>query len=231
MVLQYIPPPPPFPRDFSTQAGFSCGSLGEKYVIYSNYRSTHHLKSNPKSAFSFGVNFLGFVWVGEGLNLEFIGRAFRNLSAVRDAVNFKSHLQSSWLSDSSAPCWSWAALPGLPELPAPGPGGGRRGPQSRGAASGLCALRESPEQCERGAERARPKGVTSLRCLIRRSACAARAAEAPVTARSAAAATAQQRYCAPAPPTLGPCERTVGPRFPAVGNGRRARDAGALLPG
>lgn len=58
-----------------------------------------------------------------------------------------------------------------------------RGLQLRRAASGLCALRESPEQCELGAERARPMGVTSLRCLIRRSACAARAAGAPVTAR------------------------------------------------
>lgn len=58
-----------------------------------------------------------------------------------------------------------------------------RGPQLRRAASGLCALRESPEQCELGSERARPMGVTSLRCLIRRSACAARAAGAPVTAR------------------------------------------------
>lgn len=113
------------------------------------------------------------------LNLEFIGRAFRNLSAVGDAGNFKSHLQTAWLADSHAPCWSGAALPRLPELPAPGTG---RGPQSHGAPSRLCALRESPEQCERGAERARPKGVTSLRCLIRRSACAARAPGAPVTA-------------------------------------------------
>lgn len=103
-----------------------------------------------------------------------------------------------------------------------------RGPQSRCAASGLCALRESPEQCERGAERARPMGVTSLRCLIRRSACAARAAGAPVTARPAAAA-AQQR--ALAPPTLRPCEPTLGPRLPAESYGRRAGDAGALLPG
>lgn len=66
-----------------------------------------------------------------------------------------------------------------------------RGPQLRRAASGLCALRESPEQCELGAERARPMGVTSLRCLIRRSACAARAAGAPVTARPAVLAAQQ----------------------------------------
>lgn len=104
-----------------------------------------------------------------------------------------------------------------------GPGGGR----SRRAASRLCALRESPEQCERGAERARPMGVTSLRCLIRRSACAARAAGARVTARPAAAALQRAR----APRMLRPCEPTVGPGLPAERTGRRAGNAGALLPG
>lgn len=138
----------------------------------------------------------------------------------------KSHLPTTWRSDSDAPCWSRAALPGLPELRAPGPAGAGQGPQSP-RCEPLCALRESPEQCERGAERARPMGVTSLRCLIRRSACAARAAGARVTARPAAAAL--QR--APAPRMLRPCEPTVGPGLPAERTGRRAGNAGALLPG
>lgn len=103
-----------------------------------------------------------------------------------------------------------------------------RGPQLRRAASGLCALRESPEQCELGAERARPMGVTSLRCLIRRSACAARAAGAPVTAWPAERA-AQQRARLLRRSDLR--ERTLGPGLPAERHGRRAWDAGALLPG
>lgn len=106
------------------------------------------------------------------------------------------------LEQSGSPGLTWVACAGAGR----GPGGGR----SRGAASGLRALRESPEQCERGAERARPMGVTSLRCLIRRSACAARAAGARVTARPAAAALQRART----PQTLGPCERAVGPGSP-----------------
>lgn len=153
--------------------------------------------------------------------LEFIGRAFRNLFAVRDADNFKSDLQTAWLSAplAGAERLSWAYLSRLRR----GRAGTGWGPQSRGVASGLCALRESPEQCERGAERARPMGVTSLSCLIRRSACAARTAGAPVTARPAAAAL--QR--APAPQTLGPCERPVGPGSPRRGMGGRP---GTLAP-
>lgn len=110
-------------------------------------------------------------------------------------------------SQTAIPLLELSGSPGLTWVACAGAG---RGPQSPGAASGLCALQESSEQCERGAERARPMGVTSLLCLIRRSACAARAAGAPVTARSAAAAL----HRAPAPPTLGPCERTVGPGSP-----------------
>lgn len=65
------------------------------------------------------------------LNLEFIGRAFRNLFAVRDADNFKSHLQTAWLSDSNplagAERLSRAYLSRLRR----GRAGAGRGPQSR----------------------------------------------------------------------------------------------------
>lgn len=122
-----------------------------------------------------------------------------------------------WLSDSGAPRWSGAALRAyLTCLRRAGRGRAEPGPLSRRAASGLCALRESPEQCERDAERARPMGVTSLRSLIRRSACAARAAGAPVTARPS---RRRRGDAPPAPRTSRRCEPTVGPRRPATGMG------------
>lgn len=153
--------------------------------------------------------------------LEFIGCAFRNLFAVRDADNFKRHLQTAWLSAplAGAERLSRAYLSRLRR----GRAGTGRGPQSRGVASGLCALRESPEQCERGAERARPMGVTSLRCLIRRSACAARAAGAPVTARPAAAAL--QRA-----PARRRSDRVKDPSVPAPRGGEWAAGRGRWRP-
>lgn len=190
-----------------------CSSLGMHKLAF----ISQHLKLNPRSVFFAGETFKVLCELKKVLKPVFTGCALRNLSAVRDAETMLTATSSSPAARRHCPARSTAALPGLPELPAPRRAGrAEPEPLSRRAASRLCALRESPEQCERDAERARPWGVTSLRSLIRRSACAARAAGVPVTARPLAALQPSAR--------LPPTSRRPGgvdPRFqlPAAARG------------
>lgn len=207
--------PHPLPKDFSIERQDTKAS-----VIYTNHPSPPHFKTKSQICILHQRKTLSFVWVGKDFDPRVHWMRFRNLFAVRDAGNFKK-TPTDCLALRS-PCWSGAALPGLPESHARagrGPGGAAVAQPSR---AGRARSGSRPSNASGAPSAPRPMGVTSLRCLIRRSACAARAAGAPVTARP------QRRRCsAPRPADARTVWKTRRSRLPAEGMGGRP---GTLAP-
>lgn len=182
----------------------------------SSHRSTFKIKSLICFLRRRKLLLSSFVWVGNGFEPRIHWMRFaKPVCSLWCWDSFNSHPQTCYLALwQQCPLVERSCSPGLTWAACAGAGGGLAGLLWCRAASRLCALQESPEQCERGAERARPMGLTSLLRLIRRSACAVQSAGAPVTARPAAAA-AQQR--APTPADVPAVWMDRGSRLPPEG--------------